>query len=328
MTLQQLRYVCAIADADLNVSRAAERLFTSQPGISKQLMLLEAELGVQLFQRNGKHLTAMTPVGKKILERSRVLLQQAESIQRTAAEALDESRGSLNIATTHTQSRYILPPVISRFVQKYPNISLHMQQGTPLQIAELAARGEADFAIATEALERFDNLIVLPCFRWNRAVLVPKDHPLTLVKKLTLKHLAEYPLVTYVHGFTGRAKLDQAFLDQGLQPNVVFTAADADVINTYVGLGIGVGIIASMAVQQGADSKLVALDAAHLFEWSTTSIAFQRDSFLRGFMYEFITLFAPHLTRVQVEAFVAAKNAGERAALAATLKLPEFHLPQ
>lgn len=326
MNLQQLRYVCAIADAELNVSRAAARLFTSQPGISKQLLLLEQELGLQLFERKGKHLIALTPAGKLILEQARVVLQKIEAIERTAAEALDEGRGSLSIATTHTQSRYLLPPVINRFVKKYPGISLQMQQGTPLQIAELVARGDADFAIATEALERFDSLVAMPCFRWNRAVLVPKDHPLTGVAKLTLAELAKYPLLTYVHGFTGRAKLDQAFMDEGLQPNVVFTAADADVINTYVRLGMGVGIVASMAAVQHNDGELVTLDAAHLFEWSTTSIAFRRESLLRTYMYDFIALFAPHLDHAMVDAFIDAQDIDERTKLIAGLELPSFHL--
>lgn len=326
MNLQQLRYVCAVADAALNVSRAAEKLHTSQPGISKQIRLLEEELGVELFRRKGKHLSELTPVGRQILEQAQSLLQKADTIKQTAAEAQDESRGNLSIATTHTQSRYSLPPVITRFVQQYPQVSLHMQQGTPLQIAELAARGETDFAIATEALAQFENLVMMPCFRWNRVVLVPQKHPLAKSGKLTLRQIAQYPLVTYDHGFTGRAKLDQAFEREGLQPNIVFTAADADVIKTYVRLGMGIGITASMAVEKERDKDLVALDASQLFEWSTTSIGFRRETCLRGYMYDFIALFAPHLKRGLVEQYIAAADRTARDKLTAKLAIPAFHL--
>lgn len=325
MNLQQFRYLSMLADSGLNVSRAAERLHTSQPGISKQLRLMEQELGVELFRRHGKHLQALTPVGQAILEQARSVLQRVESIRQTAAEARDESRGSLTIATTHTQSRYLLPPVISRFVERYPDVQLQMQQGTPVQIAQLVSRGEADVAIATEALNDWPDLVTMPCFRWNRAVLVPKAHPLAKVKKLTLEQIATWPLVTYVQGFTGRARVDQAFELRGLQPRVAFTAADADVIKTYVRLGMGVGVIASMAVEPERDPDLVALDASHLFDWSTTSIAFRRESGLRGYMYDFFTLFAPHLTRELVDRLLAATPA-QLGKLLGALKLPELKL--
>ncbi len=326
MNLQQLRYLSMLADSGLNVSRAAERLHTSQPGISKQLRLLEQELGVELFKRHGKHLQALTPVGQSILTQARGVLQRVEGIRQTAAEALDESRGALNIATTHTQSRYLLPPVISRFVARYPDVALQMQQGTPLQVAQLVSRGEADVAIATEALDELPDLVTMPCFRWNRAVLVPRGHPLAKASPLTLAQLAKWPLVTYVQGFTGRARVDQAFELAGLQPRVVFTAADADVIKTYVRLGMGVGVIASMAVEPERDTDLVVLDASHLFEWSTTSLAFRRESGLRGYLYEFIALFAPHLTRERVDAFIGA-TPQQRARLLAAVPVPDFSLP-
>lgn len=328
MNLQQLRYLCAIADAGLNVSRAAERLHTSQPGISKQVRLLEDELGVSLFQRKGKHLQALTPVGKQVLEHARSMLERATAIRQSAADALDEARGALSIATTHTQSRYSLPPVITQFARRYPEVQLHMQQGNPLQVAELAARGEVDFAIATEALSRFENLVVLPCFSWNRVVLVPKAHPLAKARgKLDLQRLADYPLVTYVQGFTGREKLDEAFAAQGLQPDIVFTAADADVIKTYVRLGMGVGITASMAVETGRDADLVALDASHLFDWSTTSIALRRETWLRGYMYEFIALLAPHLDRRTVDAFMQAVDRSACEQLEQALAVPRHRPP-
>ncbi|HEY0962756.1 MAG TPA: HTH-type transcriptional regulator CysB [Pseudomonadales bacterium] len=325
MNLQQLRFIDAVAAAELNISRAAETLFTSQPGISKQIRQLEDELGVEIFQRNGKHLKALTPAGARIVQSAREILQRLDGIRAIASEFTDENRGNLGIATTHTQSRYVLPPVIKRFIERYPNVALHMHQGTPMQISELAARGAADFAIATEALEAFDDVVMMPCFQWNRAVLVPAGHPLATCGTLSLQALAEHPLVTYVHGMTGRSKLDAAFQQAGLKPRVVFTAADADVIKTYVRLGLGVGIIASMAVEPQRDDDLVALDASHLFEWSTTSIGFRRETYLRGYMYDFIEMFAPHLQRALVARFAAAQDRAERDALAAALALPKLH---
>jgi LysR family transcriptional regulator, cys regulon transcriptional activator len=325
MNIQQLRFIDAVAASELNISRAAEILFTSQPGISKQIRQLEEELGVEIFQRNGKHLKALTPAGARIVQSAREVLQRLDGIRAIADEFTDENKGSLGIATTHTQSRYMLPPVIKRFIQRYPDVALHMHQGTPMQISELAARGAADFAIATEALELFDDLVMMPCFQWNRSVLVPADHPLAKVRKLTLQAIAEHPIVTYVFGFTGRSKLDEAFQAAGLKPRVVFTATDADVIKTYVRLGLGVGIIASMAVEAQRDADLVALDASHLFGWSTTSLGFRKESYLRGYMYDFIEMFAPHLKRPLVERFAAAQEKTEREALAATLQLPRLH---
>jgi LysR family cys regulon transcriptional activator len=327
MNIQQLRFIDAVAASDLNISRAAETLFTSQPGISKQIRLLEDELGVDIFQRSGKHLKALTPAGQHILVHAREVLQKLDAIRSIADEYAAEDRGSLSIATTHTQSRYMLPPVIRRFIQRYPEVALHMHQGSPMQISELAARGAADFAIATEALELFENLIMMPCFQWNRSILVPRDHPLASSSRLTLAEVAQHPIVTYVFGFTGRSRLDMAFQAAGLQPRVVFTATDADVIKTYVRLGLGIGIIASMAVEPQRDADLVALDASHLFDWSTTSIGFRKDSYLRGYMYDFIGMFAPHLDRQHVEAFIAASGKTERDALAATLTIPKLQQP-
>lgn len=322
MKLQQLRYIWEVARHDLNVSATAAALYTSQPGISKQIRMLEDELGVEVFARSGKHLTHITPAGQAILQIAGEILQQTESIRRVSQEFRDESRGELSIATTHTQARYALPPVIHQFTGLFPDVSLHMHQGTPMQISEMAANGSVDFAIATEALDLFSDLIMMPCYRWNRTVVVPEGHPLTDVHPLTLEALAEYPLVTYVFGFTGRSKLDDAFVDKGLDPKVVFTAADADVIKTYVRLGMGVGIIAHMAVDSVEDKGLVALDASHLFESSTTRIGFRKGTFLRGFMYDFLEAFAPHLNRELVEAAIKAPNREEREALFEGIALP------
>lgn len=297
MKLQQLRYIWEVAHNDLNVSATAQVLYTSQPGISKQIRLLEDELGVEIFARSGKHLTRITPAGEAILKVTEEILRKVESIKQVSQEFSDESRGSLSIATTHTQARYVLPSVIDQFMQTYPDVSLHMHQGTPTQIAEMAANGTTDFAIATEGMDHFGDLIMMPCYRWNRSILVPKNHPLAQNPRPTLEQIAAYPLVTYVFGFTGRSKLDEAFKKRSLTPRLAFTAADADVIKTYVRLGVGIGIVATMAVDLSHDSDLVAIDASHLFAPSVTRIGFRKGTFLRGFMYDFIAGFAPHLTR-------------------------------
>lgn len=322
MKLQQLRYIWEVAHHDLNVSATAQSLYTSQPGISKQIRLLEDELGVEVFARSGKHLTRITPAGEKIIDTAGEILRKVESIKQVAQEFSDERKGSLSIATTHTQARYALPAIIRQFIGQYPDVALHMHQGTPIQIAEMAADGSVDFAIATEALELFNDLVMMPCYRWNRCVLVPKDHPLTQVSELRLKDIARFALVTYVFGFTGRSKLDEAFMNEGLSPRVVFTATDADVIKTYVRLGLGVGIIAKMAYDSELDADLVPLSADHLFEPSTTRIGFRRGTFLRGFMYDFIEEFAPHLTKEVVQEAIVRHNKTEIDELFSCVQLP------
>ena len=301
MKLQQLKYIWEVAHHDLNVSQTAQSLYTSQPGISKQIRLLEDELGVEIFSRSGKHLTHITPAGESILKTAGEIIRKVESIKSVAQEFCDETKGALAIATTHTQCRYVLPEVIKDFIEKFPDVALHMHQGSPMQISQLAADGTADFAIATEAMELFSDLIMLPCYKWNRAVLLPKSHPLTQISQLTLEDLAKFPLVTYTFGFTGRSKLDDAFNARGLSPRVVFTASDADVIKTYVRLGLGVGIVAKMAHDEIQDEDLVAIDASHLFEPSITKIGFRRGTFLRGYMFDFIQMFAPHLSRELIQ---------------------------
>ena len=308
MKLQQLRYVWEVSRHGLNVSATAQSLFTSQPGISKQIRLLEDELGIEIFARSGKHLTYVTPAGQEVIAKAGEILSQVNNIKRVAEEYREEKRGQLSIATTHTQARYALPEVIDQFIADYPEVSLHMHQGTPQQIAELASDGQVDFAIATEGLEHFSDLIMLPCYSWNRCVVVPKGHPLTLASTLSLEQVAAHRLVTYVFGFTGRSKLDEAFDRAGLEPRVVFTATDADVIKTYVRLGLGIGIMARMAFDPLQDKDLVAIDASHLFAPSTTMIAFRRGTFLRTYMYDFMELFAPHLTKSQVQAAFAASD--------------------
>ena len=324
MKLQQLKYIWEVSRHELNVSMTAESLYTSQPGISKQIRMLEDELGVQIFHRSGKHLTEITPAGKPIVSMAGEILEKVENVRQIAQEYCNQDRGTLSVATTHTQARYILPSVVSEFIGRYPDVALHMHQGTPVQISEAASKGTVDLAIATEALELFENLIMLPCYRWNRSVIVKHDHPLTNEDKLTLEKLAEYPIVTYVFGFTGRSQLDDAFNAKGYVPKVVFTAADADVIKTYVKLGIGVGIVASMAFDPEIDNELIAIDASHLFESSTTKIGLRRGTFLRGFMYEFIELFAPHLDKALVSEALNTKTNEEIEQLFTGVELPSY----
>ncbi len=305
MNLQQLRYLCAIVDHGLNVSDAAEALFTSQPGISKQVRLLEDELGVSVFVRHGKRLSALTPAGAAVVATARRALREVENLKRVGAEYKSEDTGVLSIATTHTQARYVLPPVIRDFVARYPRVKVVLHQGNPLQVADQTARGEVDVGIATEALTSFPELVALPCYEWNRSVLVPTGHPLAKVRPLTLAALARHPIITYDFAFTGRSQINAAFDAEGLAPNIVLTALDADVIKTYVELGMGVGIVASMAYDAVRDTGLERLDAAHLFAPSTTRLALRRDVFLRGFVYDFIERFAPILDRATVDAALA-----------------------
>lgn len=322
MKLQQLRYLTAIAKNNLNISAAAESLYTSQPGVSKQIRLLEDELGIELFNRNGKHLTHVTPVGRQILGKAEGILREVRNIQRLAEEYRDDRSGNLAIATTHTQARYALPKVIRHFRECYGAVTIQIHQGSPNQIAEMTLSGEVDFAIATEAMELFEDLVMMPCYLWGRCVLTPRDHPLTQWKTLTLQDVAQYPLVTYVFGFTGRSQLDKAFKAAKLKPKVVFTATDADVIKTYVKLGLGVGIIARMAYDPDQDQDLACLDASHLFAFNTTRIGFRQGMFLRGFMYDFIEFFAPHLTRQVVQKMEKAQSDEEIDALLAGFDLP------
>jgi LysR family cys regulon transcriptional activator len=232
-------------------------------------------------------------------------------------------QGKLNIATTHTQARYALPSVIQGFMNKYPNVSLHMHQGTPQQISDAAAKGDADFAIATEALHLYGDLIMLPCYHWNRSIVVSKSHPLAKkADNLTLQDVAAFPLITYVFGFTGRSELDKAFAQYGLEPQIAFTATDADVIKTYVRLGIGVGVVASMAIDEVVDKDLVVINASHLFKASTTKIGFRKGTFLRSYMYDFIERFAPHLNKTLVERACMMRNQEDVDYLFKDVKLP------
>lgn len=302
MNLQQIRYLCAVVDHGLNVSAAAEALFTSQPGISKQIRQLEDELGVPVFVRQGKRLSALTAGGEVVVATARRALQELNNLKRVGAEFKAEDSGTLAIATTHTQARYVLPAVLKRFVERYPKVKLLLHQGNPVQVAEQTARAEVDVGIATEALADYPELVTLPCYTWNRCVLAPKGHPLANGRPLTLEALARYPIVTYDFSFTGRSQINAAFTAKGLAPNVVLTALDSDVIKTYVELGFGVGIVAQMAYDAARDQQFERIDASHLFAPSTTRLALRRGIYSRGFVYEFISLFAPQFDRAAIEA--------------------------
>lgn len=308
MKLQQLRYIAEVVKHNLNVSATAENLYTSQPGISKQVRMLEDELGIQIFGRSGKHLTHVTPAGQQVINIANDILGKVESIKKVSEEYTKPDQGELNIATTDTQARYALPTIIRQFIDRYPKVNLHMHQGTPSQISEQAARGDADFAIATEAMHLYTDLIMLPCYHWNRSVVVPKDHPLAARTHISIEDLARFPLVTYVFGFDRASEIEMAFNRADLEPRVVFSATSADVLKTYVRLGLGVGVIATMAIDPVIDKDLVTIDASHLFAHSTTKIGFRKGSFLRSYMYDFIQHFAPHLTRDVVEKAVALRD--------------------
>jgi LysR family transcriptional regulator, cys regulon transcriptional activator len=322
MKLHQLRYLAAVAQSGLNITAAAQKLHTSQPGVSKQIKLLEDELGFQIFVREGRNLTRITPAGQQVIERALRILQEAASIRSLSTELRDEGKGSLSIGTTHTQARYVLPGVIREFRGRYPQVRLNLHQGTSEQIAEMVASDRIDCAIATGSEHLYTDLTLMPCYRWHRTVIVPKGHPLADGSRLTFKALAAYPLITYTFSFTGPSSLHEAFARAALSPNVAITARDADVIQTYVRLGLGVGIVANMAVDPH-DPDLVAIDAAHLFPAHTTWIGFRRGTVLRKYMYEFAQLLAPHLERRLVDRAHRAASAEEVRALFADTVLPQ-----
>jgi LysR family cys regulon transcriptional activator len=323
MKLHQLRYLAAVAQSGLNITAAAQKLHTSQPGVSKQIKLLEDELGFQIFVREGRNLTRITPAGQQVIDRALRILQEAQSIKDLSTELRDEGRGALSIGTTHTQARYVLPDVIHKFRDRYPHVRLNLHQGTSEQIAEMVAHDRIDCAIATGSTNLFTDLTLLPCYRWHRTAIVPKDHPLVKTGKLTFATLAKYPLITYTFSFAGPSSLHEAFAKADLTPNIAITARDADVIKTYVRLGLGVGIVASMAVSPAEDGDLVAIDASHLLAPHVTWIGFRRGTLLRKYMYDFAQLLAPHLDRRSVERAHRMTSAEEVAELFKDTKLPE-----
>lgn len=305
MNMQQLRYLHEVNKQGLKISSAAEALYTSQPGISKQIRLLEEELGIEIFVRNGKRITAVTEPGKAILEIVERILHDTDNLRQVSAEFRTQDSGTLTIATTHTQARYALPKVVQQFIRRYPKVKLELHQGNPTQIAEQVLSGEVDIGIATESLALYDELVTLPCYEWHHCVITPPKHPLLDEEPLTLEKIAKYPIITYDFAFTGRSKINSAFQAKKLDPNVVLTAIDADVIKTYVELGLGVGIVAHMAFVPERDKHLRMIDAEHLIPSSTTRIAIRKNEYLRGYTLDFIELFAPQLTHDRVAGALA-----------------------
>ena len=301
MNLQQLRYINEIVQHELNISEAAASLYTSQPGVSKQIKLLEQELGFDIFIRSGKRITAISEPGKTVLQIAQRILHDTHNLKQVGEDFHSQDSGTLTIATTHTQARYALPAIVKQFIKQYPKVKLSLHQGSPTQIAQQVLSGEADLGIATESLTLYDELVTLPCYEWNHCIIVPPKHPLLNEKKLTLAKIAQYPIITYDFAFSGRGKINAAFDAQHLSPNIVLTAIDADVIKTYVELGLGVGILAQMAFIPERDKYLRMINADHLFKTSTTRIAIRGNEHLRGYAYHFIKLFAPHLTRAVVD---------------------------
>ena len=295
MKLQQLRYLVEVADAGLNVSQAALNLHTSQPGVSKQIRMLENEIGVDVFIRNGKRIVGVTSQGQALLGEAKKILEEVRNFKSMGREFSQPKVGTLILATTHTQARYVLPPIILGFVHDYPEVRFRLHQGNPIHVAEEVVSGRADIAIATESLEQFSDLCLFTCYEWNRILIVPKGHPLLDVKKVRLEHLLDYPLITYDSSFTGRSQINKAFEAVGATPNVILSALDSDVIKTYVALNMGIGLIAQMAYDPKRDHELASISVAHLFAPSTTRLALRRGAYLRQYHYDFMIRLAPHL---------------------------------
>jgi len=301
MKLHQLKYIHEVARQGLSISAAAEALHTSQPGVSKQIQMLEDELNLQIFQRNGKRLTGITEPGRHIVKLAATVMLEMQNIKRVGDEFAKVETGTLTIATTHTQARYKLPEAVKRFIELYPHVKLNIHQGNPSQVTAQVASGEADIGIATESISMDDRILCLPCYDWNRCVVVPKGHRLIGAMPLTLAKIASFPIITYDYAFTGSNTVQKVFHSAGVMPNIVLTAIDADVIKTYVGLGLGIGLIANMAYEEDRDKDLVRLDCSHLFPLSTTYLGVRKDAFLRGYVYSFIEMLAPKFNRKAVD---------------------------
>jgi LysR family transcriptional regulator, cys regulon transcriptional activator len=319
MNFQQLRSFRETVRQGFNLTAVADRLNTSQPGISRQIKELEEELGVELFVRAGRRFLGLTEPGKTVLPIVERLLTDAENLKRAGADFARADEGLLTVAATHTQARYALPAAVKDFCAAHPRVALHLQQGSPRHIAQLVLSGEADLGVATEALTEYPGLVALPCYRWTHVVVVPRGHVLAQEAaaghKLTLQRLAAFPLVSYEPGYTGRGHIDEAFGRAQLSAHFVLQAMDADVIKTYVELGVGVGVIASVAFDEARDTGLAALDARHLFATNTTRVALRRGTWLRGYVYDFIENFAPTLTRQVVQQALATTPGQDPAAL-------------
>jgi len=323
LKLQQLRFLDAVVRNNLNVSSAAEELYTSQPGVSHQIKLLEDELDIQIFERSGKKLTGISAAGHAILEHVANLLSNAKNIKQTARDFSKCNRGSLTIATTHTQAQFILPPILQRFARKYPQIELRVHQGNPRSMCKLAANNQVDFVIASEVMDERGELITLPAYRWNRYIVVPHNHELTRYSNITLNDLAKYPILTYMLGLSGRSQLDKTFLEADLEPKIAFTATDSDVIKTYVRLGMGAGIIAEMACRS-EDSDLKFIDASHLFPDSIIKIGFRHSRHISAYQYDFLNMVAPHLEMETIKQVAGSRDQHERESLLQQSEVPHY----
>lgn len=311
MKLHQLRYIREVARCNLNVTDAAELLHTSQPGVSKQIRLLEDELGIPIFSRTGKRLVDVTEPGQAVLSVAERILQEVDNLKKIGTEYTNDVVGTLSIATTHTQARYMLPETIKEFRERYPEVILGIHQGNSSQIVEMAEKGQVDFALTTEEISHSDKLVTLPCFDWNRCLLLLSDHPLLKIERpLTLRDIAQYPIVTYDFSMAPDSPVRNAFKAANLSPNVVLTALDADVIKTYVELDLGIGLVSKLAYEPHRDIYLRMIDVEHLFERSSSLLVVRKGAFLRSYMFEFIELFAPHLTREVVREAISATDVG------------------
>lgn len=320
MNLRQLTALCEVVDRDLRISHAAQATFRAQSTVTRQIQLLESELGFELFVRNRNKLLRLTPQGEEILQIARGMLRDAENMRRIGKNTAEDATGGFTIATTHTHARYVLPAVISEFIRKYPKVALSLRQGNPLQCCELVASGKADLAICTDPRDVAEDLAQIPCYRLHRSVITPRRHPLLRIKPLTLEALARYPLITYDQAFSGREVVNRTFADAGLSPTIVLSAADADVSKVYVGMGLGIAIFASVVFDPEQDAHLRRVDVRHLFKPGTLKLVFRRYSYLRTYMFDFIRMFAPRVDRTLVNEALFRK----RAPYAARMTLPEL----
>ena len=308
MNLHQLRFVREAVRQGFNLTEAAKALFTSQPGVSKAIIELEEELGVDIFARHGKRIRGLTEPGRAVLQSAELILKEIDSLKRIGNEFAAQDTGSFTIATTHTQARYALPKVVQAFAQRYPKVRLSLLQGNPRQVADMVLRDQADIAIATESIAEVVGLVSLPCYQWEHVVVVPPEHALLKSRSLTLEEIAAWPLITYDAAFAGRNKIDKAFSMRGLKPDVLLEAIDADVIKTYVELGMGVGIIAGMAYDAERDTNLRAIPAGHLFGSNVSRVALKQGAYMRGYVYTFIELMTPTVNRKLIDQVMNGTN--------------------
>jgi len=327
MTLQQLRFLVAVVQSNLNITAAGARLGATQPALSRQLKLLEEELGFNLFVRNGRSFAGITAPGQRVLQHAQRMLREVQSIRDVSEESRNARQGVLSIGTTHTQGRYVLPAVIQNFRREYPEVQVHLHQGTSEQIGEMATLDRIDLAIATGSRELFPEFVLLPCYRWHRRLIVPTGHPLTRVTKPSLAQIAAFPLITYVFSFSGPSSLHELFARERLHPDVVLTAQDSDVIKTYVRLGLGVGLIADVALEEDDADSLTSIDMAHLFPAHTTWVGFRGGALLGSYMYDFLHLLAPHLNRHLLREVRSCDSQQEVDALFERLEIPVHPQP-